>query len=660
MNAPDNLPYDLALVGAGGAGMCLLLALHQQGLLTKRRILVLEPKAKSNNDRTWCFWALPNDPLVEALDGLLENAWDEASMAGHQQRLAPYRYYELRAGKLYAHIRTLCASSPQVSWQQASVNEVEAVMTGGFWLHTSEQSYFSKQVADSRFQQAVSGKLLQTFVGWRVRSTQAVRGGLQLMQFENTRSDTCQFWYILPGANNECLLELTRFDERPLLQAEAQAELEKWLQNELGTYELLETEAGQLPMGLLPKAEQRWGHHIRLGMAAGVMRSSTGYAFSRMYRHASEIAKAVVAQSALPEFHQHPRHRFYDQVFLNLLGKQPAMGRLLFGRMYSRVAAPALFRFLDEDSSLADEARVIGSLPWMPFLRSWWQQTDHLRLLVTFLLFLCLGLQVWVPVLLTQLAPWLLLAGLVFPGLPHGAVDHLLHGKKWPLPLFVGFYLLVMLAVVLFWNWQPGLGLLLFLAYSAWHFGETDFTHWHMPQPFAQQLYGWGVLGWILSSHATEWVFYLQALGVDYVPPSEALRWLSGAILLWTGLMVPGHRLRSYAGTLLLLFAGAFLPLLLAFGFYFLGMHSRRGWLHLQDRLQLKAGQLFKKALPFSLGGWLSFVGVGLASTLYPLAFDGWIPAFFVFLAAVSAPHIVLMSTLYRRTAKPQAFSKSV
>jgi lycopene beta-cyclase len=56
MNAPNHLPYDLALVGAGGAGMCLLLALHQQGLLAERRILVLEPEAKTSNDRTWCFW----------------------------------------------------------------------------------------------------------------------------------------------------------------------------------------------------------------------------------------------------------------------------------------------------------------------------------------------------------------------------------------------------------------------------------------------------------------------------------------------------------------------------------------------------------------------------------------------------------------------------
>jgi hypothetical protein len=71
----------------------------------------------------------------------------------------------------------------------------------------------------------------------------------------------------------------------------------------------------------------------------------------------------------------------------------------------------------------------------------------------------------------------------------------------------------------------------------------------------------------------------------------------------------------------------------------------------LQIRLQLSQRELFKKALPFSLGGWLSFAGLGLAAQFYELSFDGWIPAFFVFLAAVSAPHIVLMSKLYRRTA---------
>lgn len=651
MNAPKDLPYDLALVGAGGAGMCLLLALHQQGLLSQRRVLVLEAAEKTTNDRTWCFWAKPNDPLVEALNELLSNAWDQASMAGHQQALAPYRYYELRAGAFYAYVKNLCSVYPLLHWQKTAVQNVEAVMTGGYQVHTPEHRYFCRQVADSRSQHPPRGNLVQSFVGWRVRSKQPFSGGLQLMQFEQTDAKSCEFWYILPGKNNECLVELTRFDRHLLVPQTADPQIASWLQQHLGEYTLLETESGQLPMGLLPKAEQRWSHHIRLGMAAGVMRSSTGYAFSRMYRHATEIAKAVGAQSALPTFRQHPRHRFYDAVFLNLLERQPALGRMLFARMYSRVAAPVLFRFLDEDSSLADEARVIASLPWIPFIRSWWQQTQQMRWLVVVLLMLCMVLQVWAPAVLPVIAPWILAAGLVYPGLPHGAVDHLLHGRNWPLPLFVGFYLLVMLAVVLFWSWQPGWGLLLFLAYSAWHFGETDFNHWHMPQPFAQQLYGWGVLGWILSSHPAEWVYYLQALGVTYVPPTEPLLWLSGVVLLWTGLLVPGHRLRSFAATLLVLLAGAFLPLLLAFGFYFLGLHSRRGWQHLQVRLQLSQRELFKKALPFSLGGWLSFAGLGLAAQFYELSFDGWIPAFFVFLAAVSAPHIVLMSGLYQRTA---------
>lgn len=651
MNAPKDLPYDLALVGAGGAGMCLLLALHQHGLLSQRRVLVLEAAEKTNNDRTWCFWAKPNDSLVEALDGLLSNAWDQASMAGHQQALAPYRYYELRAGAFYAYVKSLCSAYPLLHWQKTAVQNVEAVMTGGYQVYTPEHRYFCRQVADSRSQHPPRGNLVQSFVGWRVRSKQPANGGLQLMQFEQTDAKSCEFWYILPGKNNECLVELTRFDRHLLVPQTAEPQIASWLQQHLGDYTLLETESGQLPMGLLPKAEQRWSHHIRLGMAAGVMRSSTGYAFSRMYRHATEIAKSVGAQSALPTFRQQPRHRFYDAVFLNLLERQPALGRMLFARMYSRVAAPVLFRFLDEDSSLADEARVIAALPWIPFIRSWWQQTQQMRWLVAAVLLLCLLLQFFAPAVLPALAPWLLAAGLVFPGLPHGAVDHLLHGRNWPLPLFVGFYLLVMLAVVLFWSWQPGWGLLLFLAYSAWHFGETDFNHWHMPQPFAQQLYGWGVLGWILSSHPTEWVYYLQALGVTYVPPTEPLLWLSGVVLLWTGLLVPAHRMRSYAATVLVLLAGAFLPLLLAFGFYFLGLHSRRGWQHLQIRLQLSQRELFKKALPFSLGGWLSFAGLGLAAQFYPLSFDGWIPAFFVFLAAVSAPHIVLMSKLYRRTA---------
>ncbi len=78
-----------------------------------------------------------------------------------------------------------------------------------------------------------------------------------------------------------------------------------------------------------------------------------------------------------------------------------------------------------------------------------------------------------------QWLPWLL--SLFIFGLAHGGFDHqvptLLRNitmKGRHLVFFVIGYLLLMIAMLLIWVWSPGLGLLLFLLMSAYHFGQGD------------------------------------------------------------------------------------------------------------------------------------------------------------------------------------------
>lgn len=76
------------------------------------------------------------------------------------------------------------------------------------------------------------------------------------------------------------------------------------------------------------------------------------------------------------------------------------------------------------------------------------------------------------------------------------------------------------------------------------------------------------------------------------------------------------------------------LPLLVAFGSYFVFQHSFNGWKQLSTQLRLTSSHLWIKALPFTLGG----IGLFL---VYYFFFDGkeW-GQFFIFAAALSLPHV--------------------
>jgi beta-carotene 15,15'-dioxygenase len=249
----------------------------------------------------------------------------------------------------------------------------------------------------------------------------------------------------------------------------------------------------------------------------------------------------------------------------------------------------------------------------------------------------------------------LLVIGMIFPGIPHGAVDHELKLANHPvrsLPLFVIRYLGIMLVIVLVWYVAPFAGLFLFLAYSAWHFGETDTREWNIYRPLYAILQGAGMLSFLLLSHPVDLVQYLQLLGMPNVHIGQQVSlWIStmaAAILLLFGLVIPSSKRSSWLRTILVLLAGVFLPLIPAFGLYFICIHSATGWGHIKNKLRLNNAQLLRLAMPFSLGAFALFALLILVDQWIGLSFDGFIPAIFVFLAAVSAPHIWYMHRFYQ------------
>jgi Brp/Blh family beta-carotene 15,15'-monooxygenase len=277
-------------------------------------------------------------------------------------------------------------------------------------------------------------------------------------------------------------------------------------------------------------------------------------------------------------------------------------------------------------------------------------------------LFFCLafvGLHWAAPAWVQTISPWFLAVGLIFPGIPHGAVDHWVRLKEvnpkskrfWR---FTSGYLAVMALIFGLWWLSPALGLLNFIAYSAWHFGETDLRDWHQYHPLKSWAWGLGVLLTILFSHFTEFSGYLQAYQIELAYP-KLWQWagLTAGVLGMATSLFTVNRLafKAMATTALVVALGAFLPLLLSFALYFIVGHSFRGWSHLQQHYQNNFWALVKLALPFSLAafGFLA-ISVGGLRWLSADAQSYW-PWLFVFVAALSAPHVWVMHRFYQRQA---------
>ena len=113
-----------------------------------------------------------------------------------------------------------------------------------------------------------------------------------------------------------------------------------------------------------------------IGVAGGNARPSSGYAFSRIQRPTSEIARALVQNYQIPQNVAPRKYNFFDAVFLETIAKNPSTAKDSFLRMFADVNADALIRFLIDESSYSEDLAVVSALPKIRFgmasLRSLW------------------------------------------------------------------------------------------------------------------------------------------------------------------------------------------------------------------------------------------------------------------------------------------------
>jgi Brp/Blh family beta-carotene 15,15'-monooxygenase len=344
------------------------------------------------------------------------------------------------------------------------------------------------------------------------------------------------------------------------------------------------------------------------------------------------------------------RFAYYDRLLLQLLRDKPGKGSLIFTQLFKRNSANSVFKFLDERSTIAEDLRILRSLPFGLFIRAalkdavWRNPRFVSPLFIATTVLLLLQSLGGMPI-----GYWALAIGFLVLGIPHGALDHLHALRKpwgWNMLGYVLVYLTLGALILGLFYISPWIGLLCFLGYSMWHFGEADLAHWNLGKSWKSLLWGCYVLGGILVSHAPETVQILREMKVfiplDSVPSaSMAYAWILLGGVFFMGWLRKGAIAISIVSLLLL----CNLPLIPAFGLFFIFQHSLHGWKKIKE-MSLKSDlRLWINALPFTLGAVVLF---GL-NTYYASFTWGQV---FIFLAALSFPHVVLMASLYRKSSK--------
>lgn len=108
----------------------------------------------------------------------------------------------------------------------------------------------------------------------------------------------------------------------------------------------------------------------RIGIPAGMLKASTGYALTRILDDSAAIVRSLRERGHPMVAPRRSIYRFLDGVFLTLWARWPATMPGVFSAMFTRVSADRVLRFLDERASPWDLLGLIVRLPVWPFLRA--------------------------------------------------------------------------------------------------------------------------------------------------------------------------------------------------------------------------------------------------------------------------------------------------
>lgn len=663
--------FDYIFIGAGASATLLLRSLESRGLLANKKIALIDADDKRKNDKTYCFWTSLDDNIAQNCQHLFSQTWSKISVNRQEpETLENSRYVHISSIALYDECRRIVEQN-QLVRVHSSVSSI-ARTENGVQVITENGEFHAETIFDSRppafaLPEKNEALLWQTFIGYIISPSEPYLHSdcVDLMDFDIPQDGYTQFMYVLPLPNNRILVEVTRFGIEPITSEQAEPILDAYIQRRFGTYTILETEKGTIPMSTAKIVREKIEGVVPIGGRSGAIKPSTGYAFKKMFQGAEHLAEQLRTKKELTPLKMEPkRFQFYDRLLLLILLHRPLLGKHIFTVLFKKNNVFSVFRFLEGKTSIFQDIRILLTLPFRPFLRVLKTELSVsskgviapfcMLLMSVFLLLV----QTFAESYSFTIQLILFSVGFLAVGLPHGAVDHLLesgvHVKGVKLS-FIFKYLGVSFIFLLLWFLSADSALLFFLAYSIWHFGQCDFKEWIPNKQNTWKNILWGTLlfGILLIGHQTETNKILASLQTFELPfTDEQAIHISQFLILISFIWSILERKVSFFLTVCMLFVGMYLPLLSAFSLYFIGQHSLNGWRHLKNGLQTNSKTLYLKSLPFNLGAiGILVISYWLNKNFILLKNNFEIASiFFVFLSCISFPHIIWMHKFYKKT----------
>ena len=347
------------------------------GAFADKKILIVDRDAKKSNDRTWCFW----DKKPGLFEPVVFRSWNDLWFHGEdftkEITISPYKYKMIRGIDFYNYCLNIIRQQKNFSFWNDEVSHVFST-SGATGIIVNGKAILCGHVFNSiLFSKPVPKKneiwLLQHFKGWIIETEKDVfdPSKATLMDFRISQEQGTAFCYVLPFSSRKALVEYTLFTPRLLQPGDYDKGLKNYIEEILNirSYEVMDEEFGVIPMTNHPfsKGIKKL---VNIGTAGGRTKGSSGYTFNFIQKHSVHLVHQLLNNKNMLGSVLIDKYRFYDSVLLQILYQNTLPGKQVFTDLFKNNPADKVLKFLDNETSLQEELKIISTLPTIPFLKA--------------------------------------------------------------------------------------------------------------------------------------------------------------------------------------------------------------------------------------------------------------------------------------------------
>jgi lycopene beta-cyclase len=368
--------YDYIICGTGCAGLTFFYEIFPYAKLHQKKILLIDKYIKNENDRTWCFW----EKHENNFESLITHHWNSLNFKSNTINCnlytEPYQYKMLQGIHFYSYVLALANDSKYVDIVQDNVLKVYNNDSKAF-VETITNTYtatyvFNSIIFDSNIY-ATPNTLKQHFKGIVIQTQEPSFDDkvATFMDFSVSQHNGTTFMYVLPISATKALVEYTLFTKNLLNAADYDNAITDYIKNvlKIDSFEIIHTEFGVIPMTDY-KFPSHNGNIINIGTAAGWVKPSSGFAFKFIEKKCKKIVEQIIANKSpvLKQSFNDKKFHFYDSVLLEVLATNKMNGGDIFAAIFKKNPATRVLRFLDNETNLLEDIKIMASVPMKIFL----------------------------------------------------------------------------------------------------------------------------------------------------------------------------------------------------------------------------------------------------------------------------------------------------